>query len=218
MQHAPVDLVTVSREYGAGGSEFAALLGAGLGWYVLDQDLIARVAERLHLQAGIVQQRDEQSPSWFARIAATLLIAPPESPMLLETSDILTPDAIAQAAHAAIVEAAQTPPLVIVGHGAQYIFRDRPGTIHVRLVGSVESRVPRISARDGGTEHEAAVHARRTDSQRQAYVQRYYHNNWSDPLVFDAQFNTGRVTMDEAVSAVALIIATRATAQPLPVR
>lgn len=218
MQHAPVDLVTVSREYGAGGSEFARLLGARLGWYVLDQDLIGRVAERLHLQTGIVQQRDEQAPGWFARIAATLLLAPPDAPMLLETSGILTPDAIADAAHAAIVDAANTPPLVIVGHGAQYIFRDRPGTLQVRLTGSVVSRVPRIVARDGGTAEEAAAQARRMDGQRQAYVQRYYHDNWADPLLFDAQFNTGRVTMEEAVSAAASIIAARTTAAPLPAR
>lgn len=218
MQRGPVDIVTVSREYGAGGSEFAALLGARLGWYVFDQDLIGRVAERLHLKAGIVQQRDEQPPGWFARIAATLLVAPPESPMVLETSGILTPDSIAQAAHAAIVEAAQTPPVVIVGHGAQYIFRDRPGTLQIRLTGTVESRVPRIIARDGGTEPEAAAHARRMDGQRQAYVQRYYHHNWADHLLFDAQFNTGRMTMEAVVSTVALMIKTRAKAEPLPVR
>jgi hypothetical protein len=31
-----IRLITVSREYGAGGSELAALLGERLGWRVLD--------------------------------------------------------------------------------------------------------------------------------------------------------------------------------------
>jgi len=77
------------------------------------------------------------------------------------------------------------------------------------------SRVPRIIARDGGSEHEAAMHARRMDSQRQAYVQRYYHHSWADPLLFDAQFNTGRVTIAEAVSSIAAIIAARTLAEPV---
>jgi cytidylate kinase-like protein len=212
MQQAPVDMVTVSREYGAGGSEFARALGSRLGWYVFDQDLIARVAERLHLKTGIVEQRDEQPPGWFARIAATLLIAPPESPLLLETSGLLTPDSIAEAAHAAIVEAAQKLPVIIVGHGAQYIFRDRPGTLQVRLTAPVESRLPRIRARDGGTDRDAADRARHMDAQRQGYVQRYYHHNWSDPHLFDAQFNTGRTTIAEAVSAVASLVEARGAA------
>ena len=104
------------------------------------------------------------------------------------------------------MEAAQKPPVIIVGHGAQHIFRDRPGTVQVRLVADIESRIPRIVARDGGTEHDAAVRARRMDAQRQAYVQRYYHHFWADPMLFDVQFNTGRVAISEAVAVVAGLV------------
>ena len=214
MQTTAVDLVTVSREYGAGGSDFALALGAALGWPVLDKDIVDRVAARLHLQCGAVKQRDEQTPGLFARITSTLLISPPESPMQLETSDLLMPDSIAQAAHAEIVEAAAHPPIVIVGHGAQMIFQRRPGTIHVRLIGTPESRIERILARDGGTAEQAAADARRINSQRQAYVQRYYHQYWGDPLLFDIQFNTARVTIEDAVTCVASIVTARGHASP----
>jgi CMP/dCMP kinase len=216
VQHAPVDLVTVAREYGAGGSEFAQLLGTRLGWRVLDHDIVESVAGLLHIRAGVVEERDEQPPGWFSRIAATLLIAPPESPLQLETSGVLTPDSIAEATHAAIVESAQTPPVVIVGHGSQCIFRDRPGTLQVRLNASVNSRAPRIMARDGGTLQEAVVRARHLDAQRRAYVQRYYHQDWADPALFDVQFNTSRVTVAEAVATVASIIEARESAHASP--
>lgn len=213
-QSQPVDLVTVSREYGAGGSDFARALGVRLGWHVLDHDIIEQVAERLHIKAGFVERCDEQPPGWLDRIAATLLISPPESPVQMETASVLTRDSIAEAAHAAMLESAESPPLIIVGHGAQYIFRDRPGTIQVRLTGSIESRAARIIARNGGSEQEAAANARRIDNQRGAYVQRYFHHSWIDPLLFDAQFNTGRVGTDEAVHMVATLVESRATATP----
>jgi len=215
MQKATVDLVIVSRQYGAGGSEFAAQLAKRLGWGLLDQEIIKQVADRLHLRAGTVQQHDEQTPGWFARIASTLMIAPPESPTQFETSDVLEPDCVAHAAHAAMVEAAAHPPMVIVGHGAQCIFRDRPGTLSVRLTGSLESRVPRIMARDGGNEHDAAVSAHRNDGQRQAYVQRYYHHFWADPLLFDMQFNTGRVSIEEIAALTASVVLGRAAADEM---
>jgi len=201
--------VTVSREYGAGGSDFAKQLGERLGWPVLDHTIIVLVAERLNLQEGVVRRRDEQPPGWLDRIASTLLIAPPEAPMQVETSGVMTPDSIAMAAHAVIVETAASAPAIIVGHGAQYIFRDRPGTIQVRLTGTVESRAKRIVARDGGSEADAAANAHRIDAQRQAYVQRYYHHLWTDPTMFDAQFNTARITIGEAVDLVAGLIASR---------
>ena len=212
MQEAGVDLVVVSRQYGAGGSEFASGLAKRLGWGLLDQELVQQVADRLHLHAGSVKQRDEQTPGWLRRIASTLMIAPPESPTQFEIGEVLEPDCIAHAAHAAMVEAAAHPPMVIVGHGAQCIFRDRPGTLAVRLTGTVESRIPRIIARDGGTEHDAAARAQRIDAQRQAYVQRYYHHFWADPLLFDVQLNTGRVSIEGAVSLVAALVSERGAA------
>jgi cytidylate kinase len=209
MQQQPVDLVTVSREYGAGGSDFAEALGERLGWPVLDHEIINRVAERLHIQTGVVKRCDEQPPGWLDRIASTLLISPPEAPTQMEPTAVLTRDSIAEAANVAMTESAESPPVIIVGHGAQYIFRDRPGTIQVRLVGTIESRASRIVARDGGTVKEAAANARRIDGERGAYVQRYFHHAWTDPLLFDAQFNTGRVTIDEAVSFVVTLIESR---------
>jgi cytidylate kinase len=206
MQQAPVDLVTVSREFGAGGSDFARALASRLGWTLLDDELVQRVADRLHLHCGAVAQRDEQPPGWFARIASTLLIAPPESPTQFDVTDVLSPDCIAQAAHAAMIEAAAHGPVVIVGHGAQCIFFDRPGTLSVRLIGSLESRVARIVRRGGGSEREATAEAHRVDSQREAYVQRYYHRHWADPLLFDAQFNTGRIDVEEAVTLVVSLV------------
>ncbi|MEO7042643.1 MAG: cytidylate kinase-like family protein [Gemmatimonadaceae bacterium] len=209
MPQPSIDLVTVSREYGAGGSDFAKKLGERLGWPVLDYGIIGLVAERLNLREGVVRRRDEQSPGWLERIASTLLIAPPESTMQVETSGVMTPDSIAMAAQAVISETAESPPVIIVGHGAQYIFRDRPGTVQIRLTGTIESRVRRIVARDGGTDAEAAASAHRIDAQRHAYVQRYYHHLWTDPTMFDAQFNTARVTIDEAVRLTAALIESR---------
>ena len=39
-----VRLITISREYGAGGSELGVLLGQTLGWPVLDHELVQKLA------------------------------------------------------------------------------------------------------------------------------------------------------------------------------
>lgn len=209
MQTSAVDLVTVSREHGAGGSDFALALGEALGWPVLDRNLPERVAARLRVKCGAVEQCDEQTPGWFGRIASTLLVSPAEAPTQVDTNHLLMPDAVARAAHAEIVDTASRPPAVIVGHGAQMIFQRRPGTMHVRLVATPEARVERLVRRDGGTPEEAAANVRRINGQRQAYVQRYYHQHWADPLLFDMQFNTARVTIEQAVACVASIVTAR---------
>jgi len=46
-QRGPLQLITLSREYGAGGSELGVLLGQMLGWPVVDHELVRQLAARL---------------------------------------------------------------------------------------------------------------------------------------------------------------------------
>lgn len=199
MQNQPIDLITVSREFGAGGSDFAVELGNRLGWPVLDQDIIRRVAQRLKLQVKAVERLDEHPPNWLARVTSALLIAPPEMPVGIDTPHMLHMDSVAEAAQSVIVEAAQNPPLIIVGHSGQNIFATRRGALHVRLVAPLESRVERLRARFGWDHDTAVDRARHVDADRAAYAHRYYHREWGDPLLYHVVIDTGRVSIAEAV-------------------
>jgi len=199
VQNQPIDLITVSREFGAGGSDFAVELGNRLGWPVLDQDIIRRVAQRLKLQVKAVERLDEHPPNWLARVTSALLIAPPEMPVGIDTPHMLHMDSVAEAAQSVIVEAAQNPPLIIVGHSGQNIFATRRGALHVRLVAPLESRVERLRARFGWDHDTAVDRARHIDADRAAYAQRYYHREWGDPLLYHVVIDTGRVSIAEAV-------------------
>jgi hypothetical protein len=47
---------------------------------------------------------------------------------------------------------------------------------------------------------------RRADQDRQAYVQRYFQADWRSSLLYDMQFNTDRVSMEDAVDAVLTLV------------
>jgi len=200
VHHDQIDLITVSREFGAGGSDFASELGERLGWPVLDQEIIRRIAERLKLQVRAVERLDEHPPNWLARVTSALLIAPPELPLGIDTPHMLRMDSVAEAAQSVLVQAAEKPPVIIVGHSGQNIFATRRGALHVRLVAPLESRVDRLTARFGWDRDTAAERARHIDADRAAYSLRYYHREWRDPLLYHVVIDTARVSIAEAVS------------------
>lgn len=200
MQNHKIDLITVSREFGAGGSDFAHELGERLDWPVLDQDIIRRVAERLNLKVGTVERLDEHPPSWLARVTSALLIAPPEMPVGIDTAHMLHMDSVAETAQKVLVEAAENPPLIIVGHAGQNIFAERAGALHVRLIAPLESRVDRLVERFGWDRDTAIERANHIDADRAAYAQRYYHREWRDPLLYHVVIDTGRVSIHEAAT------------------
>jgi CMP/dCMP kinase len=205
MQSAHIELITVSREFGAGGSELARKLGERLGWPVLDDEVACRCAQRLNIERSAVERLREHSPTLLARLSAALLVAPPEAPGI-DTTHLLRIDAIAEAALESIKEAALSLPLIVVGFGTQCIFADRPDALHVRLVAPLPVRVERLRARFGWDAANATARARRMDEDRRRYVQRYFHRDVHDPLLYDVQINTGRTTPDEAASMIELLV------------
>jgi cytidylate kinase len=205
MQSAHIELITVSRQFGAGGSELARKLGERLNWPVLDDEVTCRCAQRLNLETSTVARLREHSPTLLARLSAALLVAPPEAPGI-DTMHLLRIDAIAEAALESIMEAAKSLPLIVVGFGTQCIFANRADALHVRLVAPMTHRVEQLRARYGWDAANAAARARRVDEDRRRYVQRYFHRDLNDPLLYDMQINTGRTTLDEATALIEQLV------------
>ncbi|MGZ8413272.1 MAG: cytidylate kinase-like family protein [Gemmatirosa sp.] len=67
-------IVTVSRQFGAGGSELAARVAEALGWPLLDNALLDEVAARLGTSREAVAARDERRPSLASRLADALAL------------------------------------------------------------------------------------------------------------------------------------------------
>jgi CMP/dCMP kinase len=210
-QTASIRLVTVSREFGAGGSDLAHELGARLKWPVLDHNIVHRVAERLRLNDGTVEPFDEHPPSLLARIATVLIVPLPGMYSFPTVAEVPTHDAIADATRRVIEDAAKSLPLIVVGHGAQCIFEDRLDTLSVRLVAPLHVRLCRIAARQRISHPLAAELVRRADEDRQAYIQRYFHRDWRSELLYDLQINTGAIGISEAATMVTRLLEDRST-------
>jgi hypothetical protein len=56
-------IITISREYGSGGSEVAARVASALGWHLYDNDVVEQVAARL----GVSSTRSRPGRSAFPR-------------------------------------------------------------------------------------------------------------------------------------------------------
>src|SRR5919112_1418006 len=204
-QRAPVQLVTLSREYGAGGSELGVLLGETLGWPVMDHEVIRQLAARLSCDEGEVVAMDEHAPSFLERLASVATVTAPES-RVHSTPWTTDPDCVAAAAREVLLEAAQHPPVVIVGHGGNCLFRARPEVLRIRVVAPFDLRVQRVARRTGAPAQAAAADVLRRDADRQHYLQRYYKSDMNDPCSYDLQINTGTVTLEAAAQLVIALI------------
>ena len=195
----PIKLITISREYGAGGSTLAGLLGARLGWRVLDRELIQQLARRLECETAEIAALDEHAPSFLDRLASSGLVTAPEaaSHSMPWSTDA---DRVAALTRQVLLEEAEQPPLIVVGHGANCIFQDRPDVLRVRVAAPADVRIRRVMERTGAAPQQAAADVRHRDADRQHYLQRYFHTSVTDSCAYDLQVNTGTVPLETAAA------------------
>lgn len=185
-------IITISRMYGAGGSEIAARVAVALGWQLLDNAFVFEVANRLGIPPAEVEAREERVPSLAQRFAAALALSSPEI-LPGPTAPTLPPDEerLVDATRHIMDEAVRRGPAVLVGHGAQAVLATRRDALHVFCYARMPALVARAAARLGVPEREAERIVAETNRQRELYAQKYYKRSWAAPANYHLCIDTG---------------------------
>ena len=177
-------VLTVTREYGSGGSIIAQRVAEQLGWNLLDRALIGDVARVAQIDAGTVGRYDEHVDSWWRRFhlgglraSAIYAGATPDDVQFFDA------DTIAAFAQRMIAKAAAAGNCVIVGRGAQCVLQGRKDVFHVFIYSPWEERVLRVRSRVKSPRDIGEL-IRLTDHERANYIRTYYRCDWRDPHLY----------------------------------
>ena len=200
----PAPVITVTRQYAAGGSDVARLAAAALDWTVIDNEFVDEVARRAGLPADEVAERDERAPGLLERLARTLAVGSPEMFMTATAVPRVEPDeaAIVKLTERVIAEAAAHGRAVLVGRGAQALLAQRADALHVYVVASKPWRVKLAVERLGVDPANAERVVDETDRRRDQYVKTYYGRHRQDLANYDLVVNTERLGIEGAAHVV----------------
>lgn len=196
--------VTISREYGAGGSTVARRVADTLGWRLVDNQLIEEVATRAGLSVEDIAVREERAPTFIERLARALAVATPE---LLGPDTVAAPEAeearLVKITEQVVSDLCAEGDAVFVGRAAVAMLRDRADALHVRLVASPAHRATVVAQRLGVAPEEAAKRVRDVDAHRVRYHRQWYDRDWADPRNYHLTLNTEWLGIDRAAAIVA---------------
>jgi cytidylate kinase len=198
-------MITISRQYGAGGSDVARRVAAALDWRVVDNELIEQVAARAGLPPERVAQREERVPTFVERLARSLAAATPEvfPPPDSAGAIIDMPEAdLVKVTEVVVAEIAAQGRVVLVGRAAPAVLARERDALHVKLVAPRAFRIQVAAARLGCAAAKAATILDDTDKMRARYTREYYRRDWNDPVNFHMVLNTGVLGFDGATEVV----------------
>ena len=187
-------VVTVTRQYGSGGSLVARLVAERLGWTVIDNEFVGEVARRAGLPTETVAAREERSPSLIERLGKTLAISAPE--MFVPAAAVEggpDEDTLHRITERVIAEAASHGRVVLVGRGAMAYLATAPESaevLHVYVVAPREVRIRIVVERLHVTADEAARQIHDIDGTRERFLEHYYGRRRDDAANYHLVVNT----------------------------
>ena len=191
-------LITVSRDYGAGGRGRPAA-GDALGWDLLDHELLHRAAKLEHLPDSELEPIDEQA----INLADRFRLHPPHQRYI---------HGLAEAAHQAVAQGRA----ILVGRWSRQLVGEISEAFHLRLVASRGWRVQRMATIEDLPLDVVAARCLEVDRARERFTKYFFGPTASLPCQYHLVVNTGRVPLDEVVALVTAVIRDDSTSNAVP--
>jgi cytidylate kinase len=185
-----VKVITVEREYGSQGAEFAHQLAETLGWKLIDSCLIEEIARRAGVAKSQVTRCDEQLDPWYHRFGKAFwhgsidrLPAPP-------SSTIFDSEKMTALVRDYLLKVAAEGHAVIVGRGAACVLSNYPGAFHMFVYASRKRKLQWFQKNfpDRANDGEAELDA--TDERREEYIRQFYDQQWDNHRLYHLMINS----------------------------
>jgi cytidylate kinase len=192
-------LITISRQYGSGGSEIAERVARALDWHLYDNAVVNEVAKRLGMQPAEVSAREERVPSLPERIASAMALGMPEvMPTVADLAMQPSEERIVEMTRRVMEEAVLAGPAVLVGRGAQCMLASRADALHVFCYAPPEALASYAVTNLGVAPEDAARVVAENNHHREQYVKRHWKRAWRDFANYHVCVNTAWLGIDGA--------------------
>ena len=185
---APV--VTISREPGSGGRIVAQRLAETLGFEVFHQEVLHEMAKRAEVSEQLLATLDEKGLSILEDWIASLV-----------NDRHLWPDQYLQHLMNVIGTIGKHGRAVVVGRGANFILPPQQ-RFRVRITAPQRLRIENVGRDFNLSPDEAKRRVIKTESNRKAFVRKYFNADIADPTNYDLVINTQTLSIDNAVKVI----------------
>ncbi len=182
-------IVTISREFGAGGGTIGYRLSEETGLEYYDKELILMRAGKGNVDLYSLIKWDESVPINFGFTQS-----------LFDFYNRPLSERIFQAQKETIQQVGEKGNCIIVGRNANTILKEYDKTLHVFIHASIEFRLARMKKEmPDQTDQQILERIRKVDKQRKKYCTYHTHTEFGDSRYYDVCLDSSRFGIDRCV-------------------
>ena len=201
-------VVTISRQFGAGGRTLGRLVADQLGYDFVDEEIIQMVAKRARVSTNWVESIEKEAGGRLSKYM-TRLVPRGFIDMILDDQRGYIDEVIyVDLLHQIINRLADEGNVVIIGRGSQYILRDRKDAFHVLLVAEKSDRVKFMETHYDLSPKEASMVVNQQDKRRVNLYRKFGKDDYDKPFLYHVVFNSSKQDPETAARLVVKLVST----------
>ena len=201
-------VITISRQFGAGGKTLGRRIADTLGYYYADEDIIERAAVEIYVSSDGRKVSESVPVDKFKKFISKLN---PFGTSLMELplndkERYIDGFKYVELLNLIIPKIAKDGNAVIVGRGGHYILQNFEDTYHLLLIAKEEDRIKFIEEHDRASGTGAGQMIKRMDKRRANLYSYFRRKDYDDPTLFDLVINMSFLSIDKAQELVIKLI------------
>lgn len=192
-------VVTISRQFGAGGRTLGERVASELDYKFVSQGVVNQMAEEANVSVDWIQSVEKEAGGWLSRFISGLVSSDFIERHIGDSAADFDEAKYAIFLKKLIVSIAEQDNVVLLGRGSQFILAGFPGAVNVLLVAEMEDRINFLSDiwSVSKKEAESTIHSRQ--KKRNAFLKRFDTRNPDDTSLYHMTVNLTRVSLDMAI-------------------
>ena len=191
-------VITISRQYGAGGKTLGQMVANALGYTCIDNEIIQMVADKAKSSPLSLESMEKEAGGRFLRFVSGLVPKRKANRVLDQELDHFNEEVYVDLLHKVITRIAQEGNAVIVGRGGQFVLKDLKNAIHILLIAELQQRSQFISRKYDLTTAQANQVVKQSDKRRLNLYKKMGKDDCDQPWHYQMVLNMSRLSLEDA--------------------
>ncbi|RLC11585.1 MAG: cytidylate kinase-like family protein [Deltaproteobacteria bacterium] len=199
-------VITISRQFGAGGKTLGKMIADELGYTFADSDIIQRIAKEANVSSDWVESFEKEAGSRLSRLVSGMVSKRWLDRVLSDEYGYLDEKIYLDYLVLIIAQIADEGNVVILGRGSQYVLDDHPDAYHILLIDEFDNRMKFMMEHYELSEKRAIQVLNSEDRRRVSLYNRLGKKDYDNPALYHIVLNMSRFDLESALKLITAMV------------
>lgn len=199
-------VITISRQFGAGGRTLGRMIGKKLNYRFWDDLILQEIANQAKVSKKMVISMERTAGSMLSKMISGLLSSDYIDRLMGDGKGYMDEEVYVQTLYDVMLKLATEDNVILTGRGGQYILEDFEGAFHILLVANKKDRIEFMQRHYELSDAKANAAVSSGEKRRTNLYKKFGKKDYNEPIHYDLVLNMSRISLEKGVDLVCNLV------------